>query len=343
MILSTVFTVNMTLPCIASAVDFTVYSNELDANTKVYYSENFDTALTSGWSNSENINQTQGSVDGDGYLSLSAPSGESATKVGFTKPDCAAYAVEFDVMFTDKSSGTIALYSGGHLGPTVSFDGSKIKAQTGGSSYVDMYTGASAGKWYNVKIIANGTTSVSGYTTDILSGDMQSTEKSIARNLVNGYVQYVQINATSTPVSINNLRVYKPSPDELAITQSESIKTVSVPSAGMVNKHTYSIAKTNFKGIDLMGYNPVETGTAKDSMEISIVEQRSPAEILMSEENPATIALPEAGSISKQFKVTVKDEYENKTAEFPIKIYKPVIKNIEIENKCEETHKNNFI
>ena len=108
-------------------------------------------------------------------------------KVDNTISGGSVYVAEFDVRFSDANSGVVELYGGSKLGPTVIFDGEKIKTKYGNpSNYDTMYQGAEANKWYNVKFLANGTTSMVGYTKAAGTDEEAQATKSekVIRNLV---------------------------------------------------------------------------------------------------------------------------------------------------------------
>ena len=58
-------------------------------------------------------------------------------KVDTTLPGGSVYVAEFDVRFADANSGVVELYGGSQLGPTVIFDGEKIKTKYGNPSSYD--------------------------------------------------------------------------------------------------------------------------------------------------------------------------------------------------------------
>lgn len=124
------------------------YISESSESIQTYYmDEPFDSQL-SGWKNSDSAVQNVVTIsEDDSYLELKAASGSVDLKKRFpTAIDCPLYAVEFDVKFSSKGCGDVKLYTGNvlHLGPTISFDGTTIKAQTGSSKYITMYSNAKA-------------------------------------------------------------------------------------------------------------------------------------------------------------------------------------------------------
>lgn len=134
--------------------------------------------------------------------------------------------VDFDIRFEDDNSGVVELYSSQYLGPTVIFDGTNIKTKTGNpSTYVTMYKNAQAGKWYHVKLIAKGKSSMDGYTADIEDGVYQKTSKDIKRNLRNGVLNKIavtnKVNSEDTvrsgAVDVRNIEVTKPLADAVEI------------------------------------------------------------------------------------------------------------------------------
>ena len=66
------------------------------------------------------------------------------------------YIVEFDIKFTAANCGAVQLVRGlpkTDIGPTIYFDGSKIRTMTGSNKYVTMRSNAKAGEWYNVCLL----------------------------------------------------------------------------------------------------------------------------------------------------------------------------------------------
>ena len=123
--------------------------------------------------------------------------------------------------FSDENSGVVELYGGSKLGPTVIFDGEKIKTKIGNpSNYETMYQGAEANKWYTIKFLANGTTSMTAYTKAAESDEKAQATKSekVIRNLTQSI--FSQFNITnkvnsesdirSGVVDVRNMKVYKP-------------------------------------------------------------------------------------------------------------------------------------
>ena len=178
----------------------------------------------------------------------------------------AVYIAELDVRFEDEISGVVEFYGGSNLGPTIIFDGSQIKSKTGNpSTYVTMYSGATAGKWYNVKLLVDGRSSIYGYTTEIEgSAAMQATKSSIIRNLKNANLSKInvtnQVNSEKTvirsgAVDVRNLKIYKALPDTLEIGAENDITEVSVPQTDTASTVNFTVKSAKLGGIDLTSYS----------------------------------------------------------------------------------------
>ena len=189
-------------------------------------------------------------------------------KVDNTLPGGSVYVAEFDIRFADANSGVVELYGGSQLGPTVIFDGEKIKTKYGNpSSYDTMYQGAEVNKWYNVKFLANGTTSMVGYTKAAGTDEEAQATKSekVIRNLKNTI--FSKFNVTnkvngesdirSGAVDVRNMKVYKPAPTEVTIGVTDDISKVSIPAEGTTKTVNYLVAAALFNGIDLSSYEPL--------------------------------------------------------------------------------------
>ena len=204
-----------------------------------------------------------------------------ATKITSTD---AIYIAEADVRFEDGNSGVLEFRAGSNLGPTVMFDGTNIKAKTGGTAYVTMYSNAEAGKWYNMKLVANGTSSVYGYTKDIAAGTAaQATASDIKRNLEKGTLTQIHItslengvnNVTrSGAVDVRDLKVYKPLPDTLEI--GADAEEIAIPQTAAANTMQFNVKNAKTDGIDLTGYDLTGQGivsyklyNADDTAEVS--------------------------------------------------------------------------
>lgn len=178
------------------------------------------------------------------------------------------YIAEFDVRFEDGNSGVVELYGGTKLGPTIIFDGSKIKTKTGNpSTYVTMYDNAQAGKWYNVKFIADGTNSMYGYTTNTeTDGSVQKTSKDVKRNLSS--TQLTKINVTnkvnsettvrSGAVDVRNLKVYKALPDKVEIDGDAA--EISVPQTEAASSAKFTVGGAYLGDIDMTDYDLLGQG-----------------------------------------------------------------------------------
>lgn len=243
------------------------YISESSESIQTYYmDEPFDSQL-SGWKNSDSAVQNVVTIsEDDSYLELKAASGSVDLKKRFpTAIDCPLYAVEFDVKFSSKGCGDVKLYTGNvlHLGPTISFDGTTIKAQTGSSKYITMYSNAKADTWYRIKMVADSTNKMYSYTTDLDNGGgTQRSSDSILRNLNRDLAGSIVITAASEqdPISVNNLKVYKPDPDTILMSAENDTAQISVPSDGQTNSVSYTINSVLHRGTDITDYSPLEAG-----------------------------------------------------------------------------------
>lgn len=243
------------------------YISESSESIQTYYmDEPFDSELN-GWENSGSAVQNVVIIsEDDSYLELKAASGTVDLKKRFpTAIDCPLYAVEFDVKFSSKGCGDIKLYTGNvlHLGPTISFDGTTIKAQIGSSKYVTMYSNAKADTWYRIKMVADSTNKMFSYTTDLDNGGgTQQSSDSILRNLNRDLAGSIVITAASEqdPISVNNLKVYKPDPETIVMSAENDTTQVSVPSDGQTNTVVYSVDSVLHRGTDITDYDPVGAG-----------------------------------------------------------------------------------
>lgn len=243
------------------------YISESSESIQTYYmDEPFDSELE-GWENSGSAVQNVVTIsEDDSYLELKAASGTVELKKRFpTTIDCPLYAVEFDVKFSSKGCGDIKLYTGNvlHLGPTISFDGTTIKAQTGSSKYITMYSNAKADTWYRIKMVADSTNKMFSYTTDLDNGGgTQQSSDSILRNLNRDLAGSIVITAASDQdtISVNNLKVYKPDPETIVMSAENDTAQVSVPSDGQTNTVIYSVDSVLHRGTDITDYDPVGAG-----------------------------------------------------------------------------------
>ena len=221
-------------------------------------------------------------------------------KVDNTLPGGSVYVAEFDIRFADANSGVVELYGGSQLGPTVIFDGEKIKTKYGNpSSYDTMYQGAEVNKWYNVKFLANGTTSMVGYTKAAGTDEEAQATKSekVIRNLKNTI--FSKFNVTnkvngesdirSGAVDVRNMKVYKPAPTEVTIGVTDDISKVSIPAEGTTKTVNYLVAAALFNGIDLSSYEPLSKELVKfelyNSDDTESLQENLPTGITL---NPAT-------------------------------------------------------
>ena len=174
------------------------------------------------------------------------------------------YVAEADVRFGDDNSGVVEFWGGSNLGPTIIFDGTNIKTKTGNpSTYVTMYQNAEAGRWYNVKLLANGRSSVYGYTADAESDEPpQVTRSDIKRNLRNAQLTKISVtnhvNSENTitrsgAVDVRNLKVYKALPD--SIEAGADAQEVSVPQTDTASTVQFSVTSAFIGGIDLSSYD----------------------------------------------------------------------------------------
>lgn len=204
------------------------------------------------------------------YLRYSATDSEQKTtrKVDTTLPDGGVYIAELDARFADASSGIIELYGGSQLGPSIVFDGEKIKTKTGNpSTYETMYDGASANKWYNIKFFVNGKTSMTAYTKEASSSEnaQATTSDKVIRNLKNS--MFSQFNVTnkinsendirSGAVDVRNIRVYKPEPTDVEIGMTEEVSKVSIPAEGSKKIVNYTVQSVSYNSIDLKSADPL--------------------------------------------------------------------------------------
>ena len=221
-------------------------------------------------------------------------------KVDTTLLGGSVYVAEFDVRFADANSGVVELYGGSQLGPTVIFDGEKIKTKYGNpSSYDTMYQGAEANKWYNVKFLANGTTSMVGYTKAAGTDEEAQATKSekVIRNLKNTI--FSKFNVTnkvngesdirSGAVDVRNMKVYKPAPTEVTIGVTDDISKVSIPAEGTTKTVNYLVAAASFNGVDLSSYEPLSKELVKfelyNSNDTESLQENLPTGVAL---NPAT-------------------------------------------------------
>lgn len=221
-------------------------------------------------------------------------------KVDNTLPGGSVYVAEFDIRFADANSGVVELYGGSQLGPTVIFDGEKIKTKYGNpSSYDTMYQGVEVNKWYNVKFLANGTTSMVGYTKAAGTDEEAQATKSekVIRNLKNTI--FSKFNVTnkvngesdirSGAVDVRNMKVYKPAPTEVTIGVTDDISKVSIPAEGTTKTVNYLVAAALFNGIDLSSYEPLSKELVKfelyNSDDTESLQENLPTGITL---NPAT-------------------------------------------------------
>lgn len=173
------------------------------------------------------------------------------------------YIVEFDIKFTAANCGAVQLVRGlpkTDIGPTIYFDGSKIRTMTGSNKYVTMRSDAKAGEWYNVKVVFNGKSTCYSYVTNT-TGDI-TTERSagdIKRNLSKGSVGGVKIAAMSSknPLYLDNLSVYKPSPDAFELTAADN--QIPVPQEGS-DSLSFTASNISYQGIDLSSFKPFDSG-----------------------------------------------------------------------------------
>lgn len=229
---------------------------------KTYFEASMNSALTD-WEENESCNYEVVSEDDSTYLNITPTGATGAVKTTFpVAVDCSTYVVEFDVKFASENSGNVQIYSNGftHLGPTVMFDGTQIKTQTGGSSYVTMFEGAEAGKWYNVKLVADGMDKMYAYTTDKKTGITQRSTDKLERNLSRAYARCIVINAllAGSPISVDNMKAYKPDPDTIEIQSTND--RISIPIERYKNSAVFSLSKVMHKGTDITEYNPLTAG-----------------------------------------------------------------------------------
>ncbi|MBQ8301234.1 MAG: hypothetical protein IJX57_04640, partial [Clostridia bacterium] len=245
------------------------FSMTASAEAKYYLSENFSAGLDK-WQNSDSAEIKN---DEDvAYMSYSsdAESPIVATRSLDTKISSSTeiYVAEVDVRFENENSGVVEFWGGENLGPTIIYDGSKIKTKTGNpDTYVTMYDNAKSGKWYNVKFLTNGRSSMYGYTTDIEAGGAsQKTGSSVLRNL--RIAQLSKINVTnkvnsedtvrSGAVDIRNLKVYKALPDKMEISVDGDIEEISVPQTETASTVQYNIESVFFGDIDMTSYDLIK-------------------------------------------------------------------------------------
>lgn len=221
-------------------------------------------------------------------------------KVDNTIPGGSVYVAELDVRFADDNSGVVELYGGSQLGPTVIFDGEKIKTKYGNpASYDTMYQGAQANTWYNIKFLANGTTSMVGYTKAADSDEEAQVTQSdkIIRNLKNTI--FSQFNVTnkvnsessirSGAVDVRNMKVYKPAPTDVTIGVIDDIERVSIPAEGTSKTINYIVNSASFNDIDLSAYEPLSKELVKfelyNSDNTECLQDSLPSGMML---NPAT-------------------------------------------------------
>lgn len=268
-ILSVVLSLQMVCTVIPS-VSLNAKAEEL----QMYLNEDFTSENNKWTGKTENMSIV---TDEDiPYMRYTAADSEQKVtrKVDTTLAGGSVYVAEFDVRFSNANSGVIELYGGSKLGPTVIFDGEKIKTKIGNpSDYNTMYTGAEANTWYNIKFLANGTTSMVGYTkkADIDDTVQITTSEKVIRNLKDAI--FSQFNVTnkvngeneirSGAVDVRNMKVYKPAPTEVTIGVTDDISKVSIPAEGTTKTVNYLVASASYNGVDLSSYEPLSKELVK--------------------------------------------------------------------------------
>ena len=294
-VLSAVLSLQMICAFIPNAA-LNVSAEEL----QMYLSENFTSENNKWTGKTENMEiVTDEEIPYMRYIASDTEQ-KVTRKVDSTIAGGSVYVAEFDVRFADENSGVVELYGGSQLGPTIIFDGEKIKTKIGNpSSYETMYQGASANQWYNVKFLANGTTSMVGYTKAAGTDEEAQATKSdkVIRNLKNTI--FSQFNVTnkvngesdirSGAVDVRNMKVYKPAPTEVTIGVTDDISKVSIPAEGTTKTVNYLVAAASFNGVDLSSYEPLSKELVKfelyNSDDTESLQENLPTGITL---NPAT-------------------------------------------------------
>ena len=251
--------------------------NTVRAETRYFLKEDFSGGIES-WTASDST----AASEEDGYTFMRFEAGAAEEKKDtYRSIDTAipsssmVYMVELDARFADESSGVIELYSSSNLGPTIIFDGTSIKTKVGNpSSYVTMYSNAEVGKWYNIKLLANGKSSVYGFTKAEEDTEWQKTDKDIKRNLKNGVVNKIgvsnMINSETEyrggAVDIRNIRISQPLADEVKTEEKNGLETIAVPASSETKTAQYRIKSLSVEGVPFESYSPIAQGLAYYSL-----------------------------------------------------------------------------